>query len=107
MCLQSENRPQVKKGWSRHSTAPPAVSSCTERHPVVSVCSHGEKGHSEPAGAGGAGDIEPGVVSGERVRRGGRGGGGRRLHGHLSLCPRSGAVHVAAAVFVHAPSLPN
>lgn len=70
---------------SSHSTAPPAVSSCTERHPVVSVCSHGEKGHSEPAGAGGAGDIEPGVVSGERVRRGGRGGGGRRLHGHLSL----------------------
>lgn len=61
-------------------TETPAVCSCTERHPVVSVCGHSQKGHSEPAGAGGAGDVQPGVISGERD---GRGGG--RLHGHLSL----------------------
>lgn len=64
---------------SQHSTVTPAVCSCTERHPVVPVRSHSQKGHSDPAGTGGAGDIQPGVVSGERVGRGGR------LHGHLSL----------------------
>lgn len=61
-----------------HSTVSPSLCPCTERHPVISVCSHSQKGHPEPAGAGGAGDIQPGVVSGERVGRGGR------LHGRLS-----------------------
>lgn len=69
-------------------TGAPCSLSRTERHPVVSVCSHGEKGHSEPAGAGGAGDVEPGVVFGERVGRGGGRRGGGRLHGHLSLTPK-------------------
>lgn len=40
---------------------------CTERHPVIPVRCYGEKGHADPAGAGGAGDVQPGVVSGERV----------------------------------------
>lgn len=66
-------------GLVQHLTVTPAVCFCAERHPVVSVCSHSQKGHSEPAGAGGAGDIQPRVVSGERVGRGGR------LHGHLSF----------------------
>lgn len=60
--------------WPPLSVPPP-----TERHPVLSVCRHRQKGHPKPAGAGGAGDVQPGVVSGERVWRGGR------LHGHLSL----------------------
>lgn len=79
-------RSKVSKGWKPWfslSVVPPAVSPCTERHPVVSVCSHGEEGHSEPAGPGGPGDVESGVVSGERDGRGG--GGGGRLHGRLSL----------------------
>lgn len=66
------------------STAPSSVSPYVERHPVFSVCSHSEEGHAEPARAGGSGDVQPGVVSGERV--GGRGGGGRGVHGHLSAC---------------------
>lgn len=94
-----------------------------ERHPVISVSSHSQEGHPESAGAGGAGDIEPGVVPGERVRR----GGGRRLHGHLSSqgsmktlklneagaqspqpakppfpVLKRGTVHVSAAISVHA-----
>ena len=83
--------------WTVVSTVPPAVCSRTERHPVVSVCSHGQEGHSEPAGAGGAGDIEPGVVPGERVWRGGG------LHGHLSLWrPRA---HTEPEL--HSARLPN
>lgn len=68
------------------STAPSSVSPYVERHPVFSVCSHSEEGHAEPARAGGSGDVQPGVVSGERVR--GR-GGGRGVHGHLSACPET------------------
>lgn len=67
-----------------------ALCSSTERHLVVSVCSHSQKGHSEPAGAGGAGDVQPGVVSWKRVGGGGGGGrgwwgggGGWRRHGYL------------------------
>lgn len=67
--------PSGTKLW----TPPPAVLSArTECHLVVPVRRHSEKGHADPAGAGGAGNIQPGVVSGERVGRGGR------LHGHLS-----------------------
>lgn len=50
-----------------------------ECHPIVAVCRHGQEGHSEPAFPGGAGDIQPGVFTRERVGRGGR------LHGHLRL----------------------
>lgn len=75
---------------SQHSTVTPAVCSCTEHHPVVPVRSHSQKGHSDPAGTGGAGDIQPGVVSGERVGRGGR------LHGHLSLGRPLNSWHIQA-----------
>lgn len=74
-------------GSLSRSTVPSPVSPCVERHPVFSVCSHSEEGRAEPAGAGGPGDVQPGVVSGERV--GGRGGGGGGVHGHLTACPET------------------
>ena len=46
-----------------------------ERDPVVAVGGHGEEGLPEPARTRGTGDLQPGVVAGERVRGG---GGGRR-----------------------------
>uniref|UniRef100_A0A7N9CP47 Calcineurin-binding protein cabin-1 n=1 Tax=Macaca fascicularis TaxID=9541 RepID=A0A7N9CP47_MACFA len=46
-------------------------------HPFCPVCCQREEGEPVPAGPGGPGDIQPGVLAGERDRR------GRRLHGHL------------------------
>lgn len=50
-------------------------------HPVGAVGCHGAEGELVPAGAGGAGDVEPGVLAGERDGR------GRGLHGHLRARP--------------------
>lgn len=92
------------------SWAPSPVSPYVERHPVFSVCSHSEEGHAEPASAGGSGDVQSGVVSGERV-----GGGGRGIHGHLTACletrrfsPRRHWLRRRLVVFKQtAPSVPQ
>lgn len=38
---------------------------CAERDPVLPVGGHSEEGDAEPASPGGAGDLQPGVLSGE------------------------------------------
>lgn len=54
------------------------LSVLSECDPVLSVGSEREERHSGSARSRGPGDVESGVVPGERVRR------GRRLHGHLT-----------------------
>uniref|UniRef100_A0A7N9CKF1 Calcineurin-binding protein cabin-1 n=1 Tax=Macaca fascicularis TaxID=9541 RepID=A0A7N9CKF1_MACFA len=61
----------------RHEATPSMASLGPVSHPFCPVCCQREEGEPVPAGPGGPGDIQPGVLAGERDRR------GRRLHGHL------------------------
>ncbi|XP_077806448.1 calcineurin-binding protein cabin-1 isoform X11 [Macaca mulatta] len=73
----SEETKQKLKVTSGSGPEPRVWVGRTVSHPFCPVCCQREEGEPVPAGPGGPGDIQPGVLAGERDRR------GRRLHGHL------------------------